>query len=237
MENYNPETGETLEVNENSKPIDFLQPQEQPQENILLSEFKSFSDSFKEETDNSTKSDSFEEVDIYEGDKDVKDYHEGENKPTGNDIEKDTLSQGIALLFCYIAPIVVCYGYEYFAKKVVSNEARKAIEFTKREQSDISDALERTLEYYGRVKSDNPLTSLILLIFGVLASKIFILSTMEKEVKAEASASYSDYKERDNSSEVVLRKAKIKPLPQAQKRTVTCKKCGQAGHNSKTCKS
>lgn len=202
-----------------------------PTENDLLSEFKSFSDSFKEETDNSTKSDSFYE------EENAGLLIESNSEPQaqiGNDIDKDTLSQGIALLFCYIAPIIVCYGYEYFAKKVVSNEARKAIEFTKREQSDISDALERTLEYYGRIKSDNPLTTLLLLIFGILASKIFILSTMEKEVKAEASSSYQEYKEKDTTSDVVLRK--VKPKATAAKRVVTCKKCGGTGHNSATCK-
>ena len=197
-------------------------------ENMLLSEFKSFSESFAESTDNQGKSSDFEEAE--ESQIDDSNLIESSNTSTISQVDKDTLSQGLALLFCYLAPIVVCYGYEYFAKKVVSNEARKAIEFTKREQSDISDALEKTLEYYGRIKSENPLTSLILLIVGVLASKIFILSTMEKEVIADKVETYKQFKESENS-EVVLRKSK----PVSKKRVITCKKCGETGHNSATC--
>ena len=189
-------------------------------ENMLLSEFKSFSESFAESTDNQGKSSDFEEAE--ESQIDDSNLIESSNTSTISQVEKDTLSQGLALLFCYLAPIIVCYGYEYFAKKVVSNEARKAIEFTKREQSDISDALEKTLEYYGRIKSENPLTSLILLIVGVLASKIFILSTMEKEVIADKVETYKQFKESENS-EVVLRKSK--PVSK-KRRVITCKKCG-----------
>ena len=198
-------------------------------ENMLLSEFKSFSESFAESTDNQGKSSDFEEAE--ESQIDDSNLIESSNTSTISQVDKDTLSQGLALLFCYLAPIVVCYGYEYFAKKVVSNEARKAIEFTKREQSDISDALEKTLEYYGRIKSENPLTSLILLIVGVLASKIFILSTMEKEVIADKVETYKQFKESENS-EVVLRKSK--PVSK-KRRVITCKKCGETGHNSATC--
>ena len=199
-------------------------------ENMLLSEFKSFSESFAESTDNQGKSSDFEEAE--ESQIDDSNLIESSIDSNISQVDKDTLSQGLALLFCYLAPIVVCYGYEYFAKKVVSNEARKAIEFTKREQSDISDALEKTLEYYGRIKSENPLTSLILLIVGVLASKIFILSTMEKEVIADKVETYKQFKESENS-EVVLRKSK--PVSK-KRRVITCKKCGETGHNSATCK-
>lgn len=221
-----------IEINENeiaeNENLPVKESHGSESENMLLSEFKSFSESFAESTDNQGKSSDFEEAE--ESQIDDSNLIESSNTSTISQVDKDTLSQGLALLFCYLAPIVVCYGYEYFAKKVVSNEARKAIEFTKREQSDISDALEKTLEYYGRIKSENPLTSLILLIVGVLASKIFILSTMEKEVIADKVETYKQFKESENS-EVVLRKSK----PVSKKRVITCKKCGETGHNSATC--
>ena len=55
---------------------------------------------------------------------------------------------------------------------------------------------------------------------------------MEKEVIADKVETYKQFKESENS-EVVLRKSK--PVSK-KRRVITCKKCGETGHNSATCK-
>ena len=100
-----------IEINENEIAVNENLPVKESHgsesENMLLSEFKSFSESFAESADNQGKSSDFEEAE--ESQIDDSNLIESSNTSTISQVDKDTLSQGLALLFCYLAPIVVRY--------------------------------------------------------------------------------------------------------------------------------